>query len=228
MNWFVPLFLFISSLSFSTKSPLDGVEWVPTKVREGVSLYRGKVNGSDVVAFKGSGHVDTPPWKLAAILLDAKRAPEWVDSLGSSKILRRLSPTSFIEYNHIETPFVMKDRDFVSFVQIELDMTERSMALRYHPTDDALVPQTHHIRGEIVHALFKIQATGNPERTLLTAEMHADPKGSVPVWIVNLFQKNWPVNTFNAIRMQVKKPDIGIAAEFKTIVLQMKAITSTL
>jgi hypothetical protein len=29
----------------------------------------------------------------------------------------------------------------------------------------------------------------------VVAELHADPKGAVAAWLVNLFQKNWDYNT---------------------------------
>ncbi len=42
----------------------------------------------------------------------------------------------------------------------------------------------------------------------MIVEIHADPKGSVPKWLVNLFQKGWPRNTIEGIRKQAAKADV--------------------
>jgi hypothetical protein len=36
-------------------------------------------------------------------------------------------------------------------------------------------------------------------------------------WVVNLFQRNWPLTTFEAIRRQADKPDIVMPAPFKDV-----------
>ena len=51
----------------------------------------------------------------------------------------------------------------------------------------------------------------------MVAEIHADPKGSVAKWIVNMFQKGWPHNTITSLREQVKKPDIRDHAHLKEV-----------
>lgn len=44
----------------------------------------------------------------------------------------------------------------------------------------------------------------NPDGTThVTAEIHCDPKGNVPGWAVNFFQRNWGVNTIKNLRRQV-------------------------
>ena len=44
--------------------------------------------------------------------------------------------------------------------------------------------------------------------TYVVGEIHLDPKGYLPKWVVNIFQKDWPINTFSALRKHVKKPDV--------------------
>jgi hypothetical protein len=182
---------------------------------DGIETFRREVPGSDIIALKGHGGVDAPAWKVAAVILGTSRAQEWVDSLVSSKVIRMISPISYIEYNHIGTPFIMKDRDFVSQVDISVDAAARTIAMTYRPTDDSGVPATGHVRGEIVSGAFRISAKEPGKSSELTAEIHCDPKGSVARWIVNLFQKGWPRDTFEGLRKQVAKPDVQIQDEFK-------------
>lgn len=209
------------SLAFLLVLTARADEWKLMGNEHGIEIYHRQIEGSDVVALKGKGTVDAPVWKVASILVDTRRAPEWVDSLEESRVLKQLSPTHYIEFNHVGTPFIMKDRDFVSDVSIEIDSSEKSFSLRYRPGEDATAPQTG-VRGEILDGTFRARSIEAEKRTELTAELHCDPKGAIPKWIVNLFQKSWPRNTFEAIRTQAAKADIAIPSEFKA------ALTPTL
>jgi hypothetical protein len=196
---------------------LRASDWTLMSQDRGIAIYRREVPGSAIVAFKGTGTIDAPLWKIAAILLDTRRAPEWADSLKESRVLRRLGLASYIEYNHIGLPLIMKDRDFVSQVRIDVNAAAKTFTLVYAPTDDRDVPITHNVRGEIVAGTFKATSLEKDRRTELTAELQCDPKGAIPAWLANLFQKNWPQNTFQALRKQAGKPDIVMPAEFTDV-----------
>jgi len=190
-------------------------DWKSIGSKDGIEIYRRDVPGSGVVAFKGLGTVDAPLWKVASILLDTKRAPEWADSLVESRVVKRLGTNVYVEYNHIHMPFILKDRDFASRVTIRIDQDARTFALEYTPSDDA-VPTTKSVRGEIKFGVFEVISLDSGH-SKLEAEMQCDPKGSIPAWVVNFFQKSWPVTTFENLRTQAQKPDIAIPEEFKDV-----------
>jgi|SRR5579871_302457 len=210
--------LALAVLCLSYRAQAD--DWKPIAADHGIEIYRRAVPGTDVVAMKGVGVIDAPLWKIASILLDTKRAPEWADSLKESRVLRRLGPTSYVEYNHVGLPLIIKDRDFVSEVDIDVDAASRTFALVYRPTDDASAPPSHNVRGQILAGRFEAVSLEHGKRTRLTAELQTDPKGLLPVWLVNLFQRNWPVNTFERLRVQAAKPDIEMPAEFRDVLAQ--------
>ena len=89
------------------------------------------------------------------------------------------------------------------------------MTLNIHSVTDPLAPETDYVRGELMHSSFTLTALDHGQKTHIVAEMHADPKGSVAKWIVNMFQKGWPHNTITSLREQVKKPDIRDHAHLK-------------
>ena len=55
---------------------------------------------------------------------------------------------------------------------------------------------------------YILTAVDEGKRTKAMVEIHADPMGSIPKWIVNLFQKSWPRNTLIGMQQQLQKPDI--------------------
>jgi hypothetical protein len=196
---------------------LSAGDWALSSRDKGIEVFHEDVPGSKVVALKGHGTIDAPLWKVASILLDTKRAPEWVDSLKESRVVRRVAFDRYVEFNHLGLPFILKDRDFVSDVQIAVDPAAKTFALVYKPTDDADAPKTGDVRGEILAGRFLARSTDDSRGTDLTAELHCDPRGAIPKWVVNFFQKSWPQNTFEAIRKQAAKPDIAMPSEFRDI-----------
>src|SRR5262249_30983530 len=122
----------------------------------------------------------------------------------------------------IGTPFVMKDRDFVAHVWMEVDKKAKTLVLRYRSEDDPAAPKTDNVRGDLINSRFVLTSLEGGKKTSLLAEIHADPKGSVPKWIVNLFQKSWPSDTFEGIRKQLTKPSIGVPAEFANVISQLQ------
>jgi hypothetical protein len=139
-----------------------------------------------------------------------------VDSLTESKSIRQVSETETVHYDHIGTPFVLKDRDFVSDCKLEFDPARKNVTLKIHAVTDPLAPPTNYVRGELIHSSFALTSVEHGARTFVVAEIHADPKGSVAHWIVNLFQKRWPHNTISRLRAQVAKPDIQEDPRLKT------------
>jgi hypothetical protein len=200
----------------SAPAPAAPVTWEKIGDSDGIGVYRREVPGSPLIAFKGEGYINASIVRVASVITDSNRAPEWVDSLTESKIIRQISETETVHYDHIGTPFVLKDRDFVSDCKLEFDPAKKNITLRIHAVTDPLAPPTRYVRGELIHSSFALTSVEHGSRTFVVAEIHADPKGSVAHWIVNLFQKRWPHNTITRLRAQVAKADIQEHPRLKT------------
>src|SRR5207237_1192006 len=81
----------------------------------------------------------------------------------------------------------------------------KTLALRYRSENDPAAPNTGYVRGELINSRFVLTSLEGGTKTSLLAEIHADPKGSVPKWIVNMFQRSWPKDTFSGIKKQLEK-----------------------
>jgi hypothetical protein len=200
--------------------PAPQPAWEKIGEDDGIAVYRREVPGSPIVAFKGEGIIDASMLRVSSVIVDSSRATEWVDSLKEARILRQVSETETIHYDHIGTPIVMKDRDFVSDCKLEFDPAQKKVSLRIQSVNDASAPKTDYIRGELIHSSFVMTSIEHGTKTRIVAEIHADPKGSVAKWIVNLFQKSWPHNTIMSLRRQVAKPDIKEHPRLKQVLTE--------
>ncbi len=189
-------------------------DWQEIQDSDGVKVYSRELPEHAIKSVKGSGIIDAPVATVALVLLDDARAPEWVDSLAEARVVRMISPTEYIEYNHVSMPLVVSDREFVTRVTMRLDRPTRTVTMRSVPDDDPSVKKnSKYVRGEL-SALYVLESIDGGKRTRLTVEVDADPKGSLPAWVVNFFQKDWSRDTIREIRKQAKKTDLKVPAEF--------------
>jgi len=158
--------------------------------------------------------------RVASVLVDSARAPQWVDKLAEVKVVRKLNDDEYIHWNHISTPVILKDRDFVFNIKLELDPPNKKVSLNYHSVYDSGAPKTDYVRGEFKYGTFTLTSIEGGKKTRVLAEVLADPKGSVAKWIVNLFQKDWPHKTIASLRKQVAKADIKDSPRLKDMLSQ--------
>jgi hypothetical protein len=194
--------------------------WEKVGDEAGVAVYRREVPGSPFLAVKGTGVVEAPARTVALVLLDDDRAPEWVDSLAEAKVVRVVSAAEYIEYNKAAMPLIVSDRDFVNSVSMSVDRAARTVLIRSVPTTDAAAPPTRAVRG-LLDATYLIESIDDGKRTRLTVEIESDPKGWLPAWLVNFFQKDWARETIQGIRKQCAKPDLKTPAEFAQFLGQL-------
>jgi hypothetical protein len=79
------------------------------------------------------------------------------------------------------------------------------------------------VRGEITNSSYKLEVLGDGSKTRVTVQIMADPKGSVPKWIVNLIQKSWPRTTLQRLAAQSAKADVVEHAYYRQLFEQAQA-----
>jgi hypothetical protein len=217
--YFAFAFILTAGSFGQTPTPTEGtvdesqLNWQQPSQADGIVLYWSKVPGTDVIAFKGEGIVDAPMDKVATIIADTTRGTEWIDGLVESKVVRPISDTDFIEYDHQGVPFpfdqLISDRDFVSHVHMEADPRVHGLAISYVSVEDpAMPPLKKYVRGELRYCVFKMMPMTMKDQTYVIAEMDCDPEGHLASWLVNFFQEGWPHTTFQNLRQEARKPDI--------------------
>lgn len=174
-------------------------------------MLRKEVPGSDVLAYKGEAEINAPTAKVMSVLKDTERRHEWAYRIEEARVVQELSPTERIEYVHASAPWPVKDRDFVYHLQISyLEGPHKRIHVNIRSTDKGDVKQEDgRIRAEIYSGSFDLVPVAGGTRTRISAEFHADPKGKVPKWLVNLVQKSAPRKSISNLMKQVKKENIA-------------------
>ena len=182
--------------------------WERIRSEDGILVYKKEVEGSSFVAFRGEGNVDGELLRVGSVIVDVPREKEWLDSVVEARILRKVSDTEYIMYSHLGTPIGMSDRDFVNDVTIQADPVAQTVTFRMRSVDDPSAPKTGFVRAKLIDSSFVISTAGEG-KTHVVAEIHCDPKGSIPSFIVNMFQRSWGYNTIENLRRQVRKSEVA-------------------
>ncbi len=196
------LFLVFYALNLPAR-PSITQGWEQIDRTEGIEVFRKAIDGSDVVAFRGIGEIEAPIEKVLWVLLDNSHRTEWVDRLKSSTILEEANrPFEYVVYQEFSLPWPINNRDFV--YQAKAEKIGKQIVLNMHSVNRDRVPQTAGVRAELYHSAYRMKPLSQ-NKTRLEVEIHSDPKGMLPKWLVNLIQKSWPSKTLKGIRIQVKK-----------------------
>jgi NAD(P)-dependent dehydrogenase (short-subunit alcohol dehydrogenase family) len=192
----------------------SGPRWETVRSEDGIIVSRKEIPGSSFIAFRGEGDVNAPIGRVGSVLVDVAREKEWVDSVVEARTLRKVSETEYIVYSHASTPPPLSDRDFVADVTLSVDPARKAVVIRMHSVDDATAPRTSYVRGDLEDSSFTMTSIEGGAKTHVVAEIHCDPRGSVPSFMVNFFQKNWGYKTLTSLRKQVAKADVADNAAF--------------
>lgn len=194
--------------------------WEKVGDEAGVAVYRREVPGSAFLAVKGTGLVEAPVRTVALVLLDDEHAAEWVDSLAEARVVRVISATEYIEYNHASMPLVVSDREFITDVSMHVDRAARTVLIRSVPAEEPSIPRTKIVRG-LLDATYLLESVDGGAHTRLTVEIASDPRGWLPGWLVNFFQRDWARETIEGIRRQCRKRDLKAPAPFVAFLDQL-------
>ena len=179
--------------------------WKKIKSKNGIKIFSRKVEGSSLLAFKGMATVNTSIGTLINVINDKPRHKEWVTRLAESDTVRLFTPLESIEYTHVYGIWPIADRDVVFHSKAIINQVKGEVVLLMHSVTDSAMPERDGIvRAELMESKYVLTILDD-NKTSIEAEFHGDPKGWVPAWIANFFQRRWPFTTLKSLKEQAEK-----------------------
>ncbi len=174
--------------------------WESIGVHDGVRVWRKQVPGSDLFAFKGEIVTNLHIGKIMTTFLDRDQRKFWVDRFAEQKMLEKPNPYSETYWIRFGLPFPISDRDYVLKADGQVDNAAHVFTARIKSTVDGRKgPDDCCVRAEAKNTYYRFEAIPGSEKTKLTVEVHTDPKGSLPDWLINLIQKKWLSKTLSGL-----------------------------
>lgn len=179
-------------------------EWTLKLDKQNIKVYTRDQETSNVKAIKVDCELNTTLTKLTAVVLDANAGVEWVYSTKSSTVLKQVSPAEVIYYSEVNLPWPFSNRDFVAHLIAKQDPVTKVVTID-GPVLPGYVPEKKAIV-RVSHSSGKwVMIPKGPNLVHLEYTLEADPGGSIPAWLVNMFVTKGPFETFKKLKEQLNK-----------------------
>jgi hypothetical protein len=173
------LFLLFANCAFAQ----TGDNWELKKNTDGVKIYTREVENSKIKAIKVECALDATLTQLTSVLIDIKNGEDWLYHVSTSYVIKQVSPQELYYYSLVEMPWPISNRDFIAHLKVTQDPATKTVSIDAPCLAD-MVPA----KPKIVYVL------------------HADPGGSLPAWLINLFVTEGPSQSFKKLKVVLQKP----------------------
>lgn len=178
-------------------------EWTLEKedVERDIRVYTRTVENSPLKEFKGVTQIMAPTSAFVALLRDPDVATEWMHQVGKFEVIESPSMTDNLVYTVNETPWPVTDRD--AYIRSVMSQDESKVVTvtltgvpEFRPVNEDFVRMAS-LKG---FWKFSPQENGITE---VTYQVHANPGGSLPDWLVNGIVVDTPYNTLKNLQVKV-------------------------
>jgi hypothetical protein len=179
--------------------------WELRTEKKALKVYTRTFPGSKFKAIKVELELEATLSQLVAVILDVNTTPDWVYATKSAVLLKQVSPSELYYYSEVRLPWPLSNRDFIAHLIVTQDPNTRVVTID-GPTVPDMVPEKKDI----------VRVKKSEGRWIITpvAKHHirvqytlsTDPGGDIPAWLFNLFVTRGPVESFENLQQQLKKP----------------------
>jgi hypothetical protein len=179
--------------------------WEQVSNQQGIIVDRRPVDGSKLKEFRGRGVVDASLAQVLAVFNDIDKGTEWMDSCSGSSVVEDQGERLKIAYNRTRAPWPVSDRDVVLRNEVTFDEREGVVKIEVSSVERADRPPVKGVvRMPSLRGHWYLWPTPDG-RTRTEYQLHANPGGSLPNWIVNYVSRELPYKTIMGLRAQVKR-----------------------
>ena len=178
------IFLFLI-LPFSISSQmLPGDDWKLRKDEEGIQVYTRDAEGSDIDELKVVSTFHASLSAVVAVIMDANNFPNWIYACTEGKILNQPSPTEQYQYQLMNAPYPIADRDIVTHFTLTQDKNTGVVSTTAAAAPDYIPEKDDVVRVPVFIGVYQLTplAGGNVE---VVYTLRMEPGGSIPDWLVN-------------------------------------------
>lgn len=136
---------------------------------------------------------------VKAVIDAAAGHPDWVPYLVETRILRQASDTEALLYSRFDAPWPARDRDFV-YRSVVSRTQDGVVTYRLASTQSDLMPERDdHVRAVLMEGVYRLVPLER-SKTRMEFMFHADPRGRLPLWIVNMVEHRFPFEALLGLR----------------------------
>ena len=159
-----------------------------------------------IFSYKATTTLNAPMEKAIAMVLDVQKTPEWVPNLAKVEVLSQDNQKGdFVLYMVLDFPFPLKDRDVIVKGKISKE-ANGVVSVKNKAITQGKALNPDYIRLKNYQGDWSFQALAN-NKVKITTSGYADPEGSIPLSVANMFVQQQPYQMLQKMNLELKKPN---------------------
>lgn len=170
--------------------------WELSKKGDSIEVYTRTAPNTSIKEYKVIGFVNSSSENIVKTLKDVSSYPKWIEDVKSAKTIAEHSDKLSLYYQ-VEVPWPFKDRDLV--LDMRTIYTDNIATLKLSSNPGLVPVDKNYIRMQRAEGEWLVTRINN-QRCLVEQRFLADPEGSIPAWVINMFIVDGPYKTIQNLR----------------------------
>ncbi|MEM7104505.1 MAG: START domain-containing protein [Bacteroidota bacterium] len=168
-------------------------EWKLKKDKNGIKVFTRKVDGYSLKEYKATMIVNAAPDAAYRLINDAEKYHEWQHNCGSARLIQKEGKNTSVIYVHTKAPFPVSDRDLVAkFTEQRYD--DGGFRIDFKAVEGYEPINKPKVRMSYMKGYWIVENLGEG-KLRIDHQVHADPAGKLPDWMINAAVVETPYKT---------------------------------
>ncbi len=187
-----------------TSGRVYGSDWELVKKNDGIQVFKRDVIDSAIDEFKAVTFINTSVEIINEVLLDVSAQSEWMAFNKDVSLIKR-DEDGFIFYHALDMPWPVANRDVVIKTTMFSDLLNGVYLSYFSAVDDLSVPaSSYNIRIKQMKGKWYFKRVSK-NLTYFICQMHIEPGGRIPSFIINKFSENIAFSNIKALKKISKR-----------------------
>ena len=172
--------------------------------KRNIRVYTREVSDSPLREFRGVMRVQTSLTSLVALIEDRHAAADWIHQCRALDIIEQNSADEILFYMVTAAPWPVKDRDSVVLSKLTQHADTFNIRIDMQVRNGVFPPNDDMVRITNMNGYWQFQPLPDGW-TEVTYQVHADPGGGIPSWLINSLVVDTPYHTLRNMQKKVKE-----------------------
>ncbi len=195
-------FFFVLCSAFASAA-FTQYNWKLSKDKDGIRVYQSDVQHSNFKSIKVECTMEGNYDKLMAVISDLGHQKDWVYNNKTSYMLKSISPLEYYYYAETSLPWPMSNRDAAIHLKMNKDSLNRFLKINAVSVPNYTPEKSGKVRVPRSDISWYVTMP-TPKTISIVYIFEAEPGGSLPAWLVNMFADKAPYESFKKLSEKLK------------------------
>lgn len=157
------------------------------------------------VSINGEGVIDAPLFVVMDHFKDVQKTDSIIPGMIAKRILKQISETERIDYDHYKVPWPFADRYTIYRAKTK-NIAGREIFITMKSLDNYPFEENDKVLARVKKSSFLLQSLPeNESKTKVTIKLMIDPGGYLPLWLIKLVAGSWSEDFFRNLRENIRR-----------------------